>query len=276
MAKSHNKKRNIGIIYEQIINFICGQLMEENKETAEKAVKIIKNHFNKDSQLLKEYRLFKALSTTHNTTSPLASSIINEAKKACNHMFDSSQLEREKSNLIKDLNYAFGKGLIFETKVKNYRIYATIQTLLNEWRNELNNFDKATEYEVILHESLTKKVLNEKPVNKPVKVDSLTYKIMKEMFSKKYESSLNETQKELISLFIKDKEENLTNKYFALKKSVDTILENYISNCNNAILIEKYNRISQQINNLDHLDTTKENLEKFLTLGKLKEEVLGD
>jgi hypothetical protein len=226
--------------------------------------------------LLKEYRLFKALSTTHNTTSPLASSIINEAKKACNHMFDSAQLEKEKSSLIKDINYAFGKGVIFETKVKNYRIYATIQTLLNEWRNELNNFDKATEYEVLLHESLIKVVSNQKTTNKPVKVDSLTYKIMKEMFVKKYESSLNETQKELISLFMKDKDESLSNKFFALKKSVDNILENYIASCNNLILSKKYSKISQQINNLDHQDLTKENLEKFLTLGKLKEEVLGD
>ena len=142
MPRSHNKKRNVGIIYEQIINFVCGRLLEEDKKSAENAVSIVKSHFRPNSQLYKEYKLFKALATTHNVNDQLASSIINEAKKACNKMFNNESLEKEKSSLIRDLNYAFGKGVIFEEKVSNYRTYATIQTLLNEWRNNSNNFDK--------------------------------------------------------------------------------------------------------------------------------------
>ena len=53
---------------------------------------------------------------------------------AFNH-FNQKDLDLEKSKLIKLLNYTFGKGKIFERKVKNYTMYATIQTLLNEWRS---------------------------------------------------------------------------------------------------------------------------------------------
>lgn len=275
MAKMHNKKRNVGIIYEQIINYLCQKTMENDSESSEKAVNVIKKHFSKNSQLYKEYKLFKALVTTHDVSDHLASSIISEAKKACNHMFNSDALEKEKSSLIKDLNYTFGKGVIFEQKVKDYRVYATVQTLLNEWRNELSNFDKVTEYEIVLHESLVRKPIEESNNDIP-KVDNLTRKVMKEIFNKKYNSQLNETQKNLISVFIKDDENALIEQYKAVKNSSKILLENYIKNCSNSILNEKYANISNKINNLSVNDTSKENLQKFLTISKLKEELQGE
>jgi hypothetical protein len=276
MAKNHNKKRNIGIIYEQIINYVCNSLIEENKSNAEAAINIIKTHFTEKSQLRKEYKLFKALSETQNVSGQLASQIITEAKKACNYMFDSKVLEEEKSYLIKDLNYTIGKGIIFEEKVKNYRKYATIQTLLNEWRSEVSSFDKTTEYEIKLHESLTQKnpVIENNFV--PQKVDKLTYKIMNEMFDKKYKTHLNDTQKEIITLYIEDNDSKLEEKYQAVKESCDFLLERYIEKCNNEILKEKYLSVKANINKLNTGIKTKENLQKFLTIGKLKEEVLGE
>ena len=68
MNRSHNKKRNVGIIYDQIINFTCNNIIEENNTVAEESLEIIKKHFKKDTQLFKEYKLFKALATTHNVS----------------------------------------------------------------------------------------------------------------------------------------------------------------------------------------------------------------
>ena len=82
MAKVHNKKRNIGIIYEQVIQYICNRLLENDEDVAKKGIAIIKESFKEGTQLNKEYRLFKALVTTKNVSDHLASSIINEAKKA--------------------------------------------------------------------------------------------------------------------------------------------------------------------------------------------------
>tara|TARA_B100001059_G_C17773661_1_gene549962 strand:+ start:543 stop:1370 length:828 start_codon:yes stop_codon:yes gene_type:complete len=275
MPRSHNKKRNVGIIYEQIINFVCGRLLEEDKKSAENAVSIIKSHFRPSSQLYKEYKLFKALATTHNVNDQLASSIINEAKKACNKMFNNESLEKEKSSLIRDLNYAFGKGVIFEEKVSNYRTYATIQTLLNEWRNNSNNFDKTTEYEIKLHSSLTKKeVLKERKM--PISVDPLTYNIMKDKFNKKYMTQLNESQKDIVCSFINDEEQVIVEKYTKLKESCMKVLNNYINRCNNSILVEKNNKIRSKLVSLDENDLSKENLQKFLIVSKLKEEILGE
>lgn len=274
MAKSHNKKRNVGIIYEQIMSFICERLMEDSQIEAQKAINIVKENFNKNSQLYKEFKLFKALSETHNITDNLANLIISEAKSACNNMFDSQKLEKEKSKLIKDLNYAFGKGVIFEQNVSNYKIYATIQTLLNEWRNNDNDFDKITEYEIVLHESLTKK--QSKITEEVVQPNNLTRKLMKEIFDKKYNSVLSASQKRLINLYTNEKDEVVTEAFLSIKNNCLELFENYMKSCDNSILNDKYSDIKEKLSNLNENDISKENLNKFLVTSKLSEEILGE
>jgi len=273
MSKSHNKKRNVGIIYEQIINYVTDSLMNKDEKKAEEAISLIRKHFKKDTQLFKEYKLFKALVTTSNISEQLASSIINEAKRACNNMFDSKELEREKSSLIKDLNYTLGKGVIFEQKIKKYREYATIQTLLNEWRKPDSDFSKTTEYEIKLHESLTRNKQSE-TVALP-KVDKLTRKIMKSMFEKKYNSQLNESQKEMISYFISDDKKSLERKFLSTKSSCKALFENYMRETNNAVLLEKKKDVFAKLSSIDEKEMSKENLQRFLTLAKLNEELKG-
>lgn len=273
----HNKKRNIGIIYEQIIQFVCKSLMESNNEIAEQGLSIIKEHFKEGTQLNKEYKLFKALSDTKGVSEHLANSIIFEAKKACNHMFDNEKLEREKSSLIKKLNYTFGKGVIFEESVKKYTEYATIQTLLNEWRNpETASFDLTTKYEIKLHESLSSSRQEEKTITDIPQVDSITYKLMNEIFSKKYSSLLNETQNKILKLYSTERNEELLESFSNLKIKTEMLLENYILKCDNKILKEKYQKVLNNISQLSDSDLSKENLQKYLTLSKLEEELLGE
>lgn len=275
MSRSHNKKRNVGIIYEQIVIFICNRLLEKNKKEAEIATNIIAKHFKKGTQLYKEYKLFKALAETSAISDHLASSIILEAKKACNTMFDSTNLEKEKSALIKDLNYSFGKGVIFEEKVSNYRTFATIQTLLNEWREKDSSFDMIAEYEIKLHNKLTS-TLEETKTGLPVKVTPLISKIMNNKFEEKYKNDLNENQKILIKNFIDDDEKKITSQYLKIKESCLISLQKYMSSCQNKVLIEKNNIIKKKIQSLDENNLSKDNLQKFLIISKLKEEMLGE
>lgn len=277
MSKVHNKKRNVGIIYEQVVQHICKNILEKNEVNAKKGIEIIKNNFKEGTQLNKEFKLFKALATTKNISDHLAASIINEAKKACNYHFDNDVLEKEKSKLIKELNYTFGKGVIFEESIKNYKTYATIQTLLNEWRNK-NNFDRITEFEIKLHESLTEKQqLNESYVlDKNVKFDKLTHNLMKKIFDQKYNAHLNENQKLLIQYYTNDNDNELIEHCKNIKDTTIKNLDSYIRNCNNNILIKKYESVKQNIFNLNENNIDKNQLKKFLTLSKLSNELNGD
>ena len=57
----HNKKRNVGIIYELLLKHISTKLLEGNKKDAKIATRLIEKHFKKGTELYKEFRLFNAL-----------------------------------------------------------------------------------------------------------------------------------------------------------------------------------------------------------------------
>lgn len=275
MSKVHNKKRNVGLIYEQVIQHICKNTLDKDKDSARQGIKILKKHFKEGTQLSKEFKLFKALVSTKSVSSPLATSIISEAKKACNYHFDSDLLEKEKTQLIKELNVTFGKGEIFKEQVSNYRIYATVQSLLNEWRKPTENFDRLTDFEVNLHNSLTApNVKNDMHQNLPDSYDKLTFNLMNEIFNKKYENILDENQKTMISFYSNNEDEKLKKVFESTKKETISMLNNYIKDCDNVIVKNKYKSVHRKIDMLESNDVSKDNLKKFLTLSKLKNEII--
>jgi hypothetical protein len=279
--RSHNKKRNVGIIYEQLINYMCKCIIDNDENGVSKINSVIKENFKKDTQLYRELKFFNALIQTKGIDASLATNIIQEAKKSCQHHFSEDVLEKEKSSLIKELNYSFGKGNLFESKVKNYKMLATVQTLLNEWRKGKNSdFQIITQYEKQLHDWMTESInesteLNESYVSK--NVDELTFRIMNQKFNKKYDKLLNDDQKKLIKLFVENKSNtniDLTNLFDEIKLKSIKLLESF--NCNNQILNERYDIVKNNVKAINIRDISEENLKKFLTLCKLNEELKGD
>ncbi len=279
--RSHNKKRNVGLIYEQLVNHMCQCIIQNDENNTMRASQIIKENFKKNTQLHRELKFFNALIQTRGIDPSLATSIINEAKSACQRHFSNEDLEKEKSVLIKSLNYSFGKGNLFESKVKNYKMLATVQTLLNEWRKASEaDFEITTQYEKILHEWMTsqEEVIQEERLVEP-NIDELTFRMMNERFNKKYETLLNEDQKKIIRLFIESKNKDdheLIEQFEEIKGKSTRLLEGFKLKCDSAILLENYQQIKQNINKLDTNLTTEDNLKKFLTLCKLNEELKGD
>ncbi len=279
--RSHNKKRNVGLIYEQLVNHMCQCIIQNDENNTMRASQIIKENFKKNTQLHRELKFFNALIQTRGIDPSLATSIINEAKSACQRHFSNEDLEKEKSVLIKSLNYSFGKGNLFESKVKNYKMLATVQTLLNEWRKASEaDFEITTQYEKILHEWMTsqEEVIQEERLVEP-NIDELTFRMMNERFNKKYETLLNEDQKKIIRLFIESKNKDdseLVEQFEEIKVKSTQLLEGFKLKCDSVILLENYHQIKQNINKLDTNLTTEDNLKKFLTLCKLNEELKGD
>ena len=76
MAK-HNKKRNVGLLYEQLIRHASNCFVEKNKQKAEKTLAILCKNFNKNSELYREFRLFNALINTQVDNKDLALSLIH-------------------------------------------------------------------------------------------------------------------------------------------------------------------------------------------------------
>ena len=145
---NHNKKRNVGVIYELLVRAVSAYLIENDREQAQNALNIISKHYNKNTELYKEFRLLNALAKSSVKDTSIAAAILTESKNA-SRRFDSNKLIREKSNLIRDINHILADQDFYHRRVPEYKTYATIQTLLNAWREG----DKSNLTEVVLIEA---------------------------------------------------------------------------------------------------------------------------
>ena len=133
IVHNHNKKRNVGLIYEFLICHMTKNIVEGNNLNASLSLNILKKHFNKDSELYKEFRLLNSLFATTVSSKPVAANIVSEARKlALTH--DDKKLNKEKSLLIKDINYNINEQNFYKQNVNNYKMYATIHNAIQCWR----------------------------------------------------------------------------------------------------------------------------------------------
>jgi hypothetical protein len=274
--RSHNKKRNVGIIYEQLLSMAAKGLVESDHAKTRKVQKIIKRFFKEGTELQKEHRLFKALVEPYIQDGSLATKILGEAKKAArNH--SSEKLEREKSKLIREINYSFGKEF-YSQKIDKYTDFATVQTLLNDWRAYGKvDFSKVAIYENKVHSILTREkheiaLLQEQDKE----VDNLVVKVMTNKFNDKYGRQLTEVQQTLIKQYVFA--ENGDTKGFQqmlnrIQESVLRDLTEYQSACDNDHVAKKIAEVKEDIQSLNINTLDDQTMTRFLTLCDLSEEL---
>jgi len=202
MTIKHNKKRNVALIAEFFARHVSERLIENDESGAKKAIDIFNKHFSDKSLLKKELRLVSALSDTVVRTNEAAYKILEEIKKAAENT-NMKRLEREKSVLVKDINYTFGKKF-YEQRVPEYNKLGSIHNLLNEYRGNgsINNKVHVVKFEedvveYLMTESATK-ANYELKVNEPEKYNTLVANVMNKKFDEKYKGKLNEDQYRLL------------------------------------------------------------------------------
>lgn len=272
----HNKKRNVGVVYEQLLNYIAKNVVNDKQGKAKKAVKIIERRFNKHTELYKEFRLFNALANTDSVSTEVAAGILVEAKKAARRI-NGEKLRKEKSLLIKDINYQLKENSFFHNKIENYRDYASIQVLINEWRKgDMSDLRKLVEYEKMIIESLVSEKQDNKIISNDLdQSDKLVFKIMAEKINKKYNKKLSNEQKDIIKHYaIYQGTPELMQKYLSeVKQKTLSQLKEYQEGLNNQVLLTKIDRVYDNVENLSTADISEDNIKKFLTITSLKEEL---
>jgi len=279
MSKSHNKKRNVGIIYEQLLRTMAQSLIDSDQEKYNNALTILRNNFAKGSQLYKEFRLFNALVKTTVDTDALATRILNEAHKAAIDS-DSAQLRKEKAQLIKEINHTFVDASFYNQRIDEYRSYATIQTLLNDWRRGTDaDLGRVASYENKVCGWLMKEKVSETlDTIKDDSVSNLSVKIMREKFNSKYGNTFNTSQQELIKEYVFSKSNGKTEQFKSylgeLKSSLHAELCMYSAGCNNQVLNEKMDKVKDVIQELNYATVDDEAISRFLVVSQLKSELL--
>jgi len=271
----HNKKRNVGIIYELLLRYISNCLVENNKRQAQKGLTIIEKRFNKNTELYKEFRLFNALAKTTVSGTHVAAAILQEAKLAIRRC-DTQKLMKEKSRLIKDINYGLSDPNFYYRNIPDYKTYATIQKLLNEWKK----CDASNLTEMFRHEKLiTEWLLNENKVvddKVEIEADGLIFNIMTKKLNERYEK-FNDEQKQILqnyALYNKEIHHDKMRSYLnSLKEETIQSVENYKKESDNMIVNSKVRLVVESISELNTTIIDDPLVTKFLMLSKLKEEI---
>jgi len=273
---SHNKKRNVGLLYEFLVRTVSDAIVENDEKRKNIGLSILKNHFKKDSELYKEFRLFHALAATTVTSASVADTILESAKDA-SEKYNCQKLDREKSLLIRDINHQINDSNFYNQSVKEYTIYATIQTLLNEWRQHIpNDIVKVAEYEETLKEWLRKEKEVE-TLDASETSDPLVEKLMIKKFNERYGNTLTGEQRDIIKtyMFSSDK---VDSKLQEVKDSALVSIEKYLEDASckkNKYVSEKLTRAKNVVLAME-VKADDETVEKFLDIAKLVSEIRGE
>jgi len=281
MSRVHNKKRNTALLYEFLVRTISSSLVEGDKKKSSSALKILKRHFKPGTQLYREFRLFNALIKTTVSSDAVSSTIINEARAAASSV-NIDQLDREKSLLIRSINHTIKDDDFYDQPVTEYRMYATIQTLLNEWRKTPGTADieSLARYEDSLRKWLvTEKVSDNHTVSDASPGTSrLLMKVMMKKLNEKYSVALNSEQRDIIKSYAfsaaNEDQTTVKKKLQEIKKSLLESMDSYSDiHSDSKYLVQKVKDVRNQILSESIETVDDETVSRFMLYSALKTEL---
>jgi len=216
----HSKIRNTGILFELLTRQITVDVLNNDKKGS--AANILKEFFNKKTQLGKEYELYRVL-TVENYTSEIKANHLVDAVVKARQKLNGSQLKREKYNLIKEIKKTYDINDFFMARIPNYKVNASIFKVFDS-NTDGNPASEVDSRFTIVEHVTRKQISNKKEEKKLVEgykkqekdLRLLAYGILVEKFNKKY-SSLSKSQKKLLKEYIN----NISNTN-SLKEFVET------------------------------------------------------
>ena len=202
----HHKLKNTGILFELLSRQITADLLSENSNPF--SVKLLKKYFNKGTQLGKELRLYNIL-MKESCGSEIKSNYLLDNVLKTRESLSNKSLRRQKYNLIKEIKDNYPLTDFFKSKIKNYKIYASIYQLFENANTDPKDV-MDIRYTIVEHLQSDGKKVNKKKIDSKLveqykkqneDVRLLSYKILVDNFNSKYKN-LNAPQKKLLREFI--------------------------------------------------------------------------
>lgn len=198
---NHNRKRNTGLIYEFLVRQMTNQMIDKDQAGWKKTYDVIERYFSPGMPLAEELEMFDALRSVRNLKEIAARRLLGEVYGRARKM-DEHKLDIKKSNLIKDVNYTFGKDFFSRYRLDEYRLLASIQMLIDNCRRPGRLAEDVQKIQ--LEESLISYLTSPAPVEKTESqdhIDSMVYKVAEKKFIDRYGQILNESQQRLLNRF---------------------------------------------------------------------------
>ena len=200
----HSKIRNTGILFELLTRQITVDVLNNDKKGS--AANILKEFFNKNTEMGKEYELYRILSEKKYSKESHAVKLI-EAVVTNRQRLSNRRLNNEKYNLIKTIKENYNVKDFFNTRLPNFKVFASIYKVFGISENP--NPIETTDSTITLIEHITSIQSNEVKKSEILETYTeedkdlrlLAYELLVDKFNKKYKS-LNENQKDLLKQYI--------------------------------------------------------------------------
>jgi hypothetical protein len=179
-------------------------LVENDLQSYRKTLGIIKRYYSEGQPLAKEREVFDTVVESRGMTETAARHVLDEVKSYVKSL-DAASIEAKKSCLIREIHHAFGKDFFDVHRVPEYRLFASVHMLVEQFKNKKNEISEGVK-RVQLEEALVKFMMT--PVNESIernageKVDGLVAQIAMKKFEDKYSGALNESQKKTLRCFM--------------------------------------------------------------------------
>ena len=213
----HAKVKNTGIVFELLVRQVASDTMN-NKNS--QALRILKTHFKKSSELAKELKLYRSISTEKFLSESKSMKFL-EAVIRTRKQLNESRLRRDKYNLIKDLKNTYNLEDFFKSRITNYKTHASTYKLFeyaeadDPAKYTINKFSLIEHIQTTTTLKKDSTMLNSQ--HKDVRI--LASKLVVDKFNEKY-SNLNESQKHMLREYIN----NVTNSVKLRKYIITEIL----------------------------------------------------
>jgi hypothetical protein len=201
----HSKYKNTGILFELLIRQVVSDTL--NEKSSSRALYIVKEHFGKKTELLKEFKLYKNLISESFDSENKANeflSIILDARSKLNE----TVLSREKYNLIKEIKRHYSIDEFFNYRVSNYKENASAYKLFSYTKSDNPKEFIDNKSAIIEHISKSdtkietpKSKLNEEYNKQPKEIRLLAWKLLVDSFNTKY-TVLSKSQKTILREYI--------------------------------------------------------------------------
>lgn len=208
MAKTHSKFRNTSILFELLVRKIASDTISGVESGA---LNIIKEFFNKKSEISKELELHRTILEDKFQDKAKAEKFLDlvlEYRKK----IDEKKLSNEKYQLVKKINETFDAVDFFKARVSNYKILASLHVLFESaiGKNLLPKDIINSKYTILEHittkpseklEEIKNEVIDEyMQMDEDIRL--LAYKMLVDKFNSTFGESLNEQQKLLLQKYI--------------------------------------------------------------------------
>jgi len=129
---SHNKKRNVGLVYEFLTREVSAAVVAGDNPRAARALSIIAGHLNEGTELADELSMHRKVMEARGCSERLAHRIVDELKAAGIRLgARSASRDAAKSALIHEMNRTLGRDIFTRYRIPDYTAHASISILLS-------------------------------------------------------------------------------------------------------------------------------------------------